>query len=375
MGDERVRGAIDIPVQGAEVEPSALRIEGWALDDVAPLKRAIVVTGDGPGVRAALGIRRSDVADAFPEVPHALRSGLHCDLDIRAAGAGPLLLSLLVQRHDGGWHEAASTQINVAAWSARHGQRPRAAFTIVKDEPVMLPLWLDYYGRYFGPEDLYVLDHDSTDGSTDAVSDRCQVIPIHREIAFDHRWLRDTVEAFQSFLLRSYETVVFAEVDEFLVADPRFYRGLGDYIDKLNVPAARCAGFNVIHQPDEPALRFDAPILAQRALWHASLRYSKRLLARVPLRWTEGFHEELSAPDDPPDPNLILVHLHRVDYEWCLRRHRASAARRWSEADIARGDGAQNRIADPAVFEEWFRAGPDLDAPPEFIPAHIREVL
>ena len=74
----------------------------------------------------------------------------------------------------------------------------RAAFTIVKDEPVMLPLWLDYYSRYFAPGDLYVLDHRSADGSTAAVSARCRVLPDHRDAAFDHRWLRGTVEAFQA---------------------------------------------------------------------------------------------------------------------------------------------------------------------------------
>lgn len=364
-----------MPAPGAEVGPGGLRVEAWALDETAPVEQALVVCDDGPAVPAALGLKRADVGDAFPQVGHAHRSGVRCDIEIWRSARAPFSISLLVKVRDGGWYEAASTTVNFSPAPEADGRRPLAAFTIVKDEPIMLPLWLAYYGRDFDPADLYVLDHESGDGSTAAVSDRCRVIPVHREVAFDHRWLRDTVEAFQSFLLRSYQTVLFAEVDEFLVADPRFYRGLSDYIHKLDRPAARCAGFNVVHQPDEPALRFDAPILAQRTVWHPSLRYNKRLLGRVPFRWTEGFHEELNVPDDPPDPGLVLVHLHRVDYDWCLARHRASAARKWSEVDIARGDGAQNRIAELGAFEEWFRSGPDLDSPPEFIPQHIRGVL
>ncbi len=71
----------------------------------------------------------------------------------------------------------------------------------------------------------------------------------------------------------------------------------------------------------------------------------------------------------------MLIHLHRVDYDWCLERHRRSAARDWNAADRDGGAGAQNRIAEEQAFEEWFRRGPDLDSPPELIPAHIRGVL
>jgi hypothetical protein len=93
------------------------------------------------------------------------------------------------------------------------------------------------------------------------------------------------------------------------------------------------------------------------------------------LRWSEGFHEEYNAPDDPADPSLLLVHLHRVDYDSCLQRHRETASRDWSTEDVVRGDGGQNRIAAPEEFERWFRSGPDLDSPRELIPAHIRAVL
>jgi hypothetical protein len=115
-------------------------------------------------------------------------------------------------------------------------------------------------------------------------------------------------------------------------------------------------------------------MLSQRHYWHASLRYSKRLLSKVPLSWSLGFHEEHSAPDDPPDPSLILIHLHQIDYDFCLAHHRDTASRVWSEAEVASGNGYQNRIVDPKAFEAWFR-GPWLESPRELIPQHIRSVL
>ena len=50
----------------------------------------------------------------------------------------------------------------------RRLRKRRAVVTIVHNEPVFLPIWLGYYSRFFAAEDIYVLDNESTDGSTDA---------------------------------------------------------------------------------------------------------------------------------------------------------------------------------------------------------------
>jgi hypothetical protein len=371
-----VRGHIDDPAPGEVVAPGRLRVSGWVLDVVAPLDRAVMIVAGQSPARVILGRPRADVGAANPNIAHAESSGFQCDIDLRAGRPGPVPIELLARTAGGRWELAAAVTVEVSPDPAAAAPRRRgAAFTVVQNEAVMLPLWLDYYGRQFPASDLYVLDHNTTDGSTDAIGDRCQRVPIHWNTSFDHRWLRSTVEAFQAFLLQSYETVLFAEADEFIVADPRRYAGLSDYFARLESPAARCTGFEVVHQIDEPPIRFDAPILAQRGWWHASALYCKRSVSKIPLRWSEGFHEEFVGPDNPPDPELLLVHLHRVDYDWCLERHRSTASRNWSAEDIERRDGWQNRIAAATEFEQWFRAGPDLEAPREVIPERIRAVL
>lgn len=371
-----VRARIDGPAPGTVVPEGLVTVTGWAFAARGPLERALIVVEDGPASPVRLGVWRPDVAEAFPAVVHAGASGFETPVDLRAAAPGVVRIALLAAAPGEPLHEVAATTVTVQPPARpRDGARPRAAFTIAHDEPVMLPLWLQYYGRFFEPDDLFVLAHDSGDGSTEALAGACNVVPVHRRAAFDHRWLRTIVEDFQRFLLRSYDTVLFTEVDEFVVADPTRHAGLDGYIDAFHGPAVRCSGFNVVHQEDEPPLRFDAPLLAQRRCWHASLAYSKRLLARIPLQWSQGFHGEYGAPDDPPDPDLMLIHLHRIDYDWCLERHRRSAARDWNEEDRSGGAGVQNRIVEAAAFEEWFRRGPDLDAPPELIPDHIRSML
>ena len=234
--------------------------------------------------------------------------------------------------------------------------RRRAVFTIVQNESLFLPLWLDYYGRYFNRTDLYVLDHDSDDGSTARAEGRCNLLPVHRDKSFDHAWLNGIVTAFQTFLLRSYERVLFTEADEIVVPDPAFHAGLDVYIEHCTERVVRCTGFDVVHYPDEePPLQFERPILAQRNYWHPSRGYCKPLLSAVPMSWSIGFHEAPGFPDLRPDPNLFLIHLHRIDYAACVARHRANAARNWNEHDLKANFGFHNRLVEEDdAFKTWF---------------------
>jgi hypothetical protein len=377
MSEPTVRACIDQPHPSERVSRGLIRVSGWAFDERGLLGGALLAVDDGPAVAVRLGRWREDVLAAYPAVDHAGGSGFEATVDLSSSAGETSRIALIVRTASGEWHEAAAVEVaSELRGEERDRAHARAVFTIVHDEELMLPVWLRYYRRYFEPEDVYVLDHASSDGSTTDLHDSCRVLAVQRDAAFDHHWLRSTVESFQQFLLQSYDTVLFAEVDELVVADPRKYAGLDAYIDQLAPrPAARCVGFNVVQQPNEPALRFDAPVLEQRRCWRASLPYSKRLLSRIPLHWSDGFHRESQAPDDPPDPDLLLVHLHRADYAACLARHRAGAAANWNEADHSRGEGAHNRIADAAEFESWFRSAHDGDGPEELIPEHIRSVF
>ena len=40
-----------------------------------------------------------------------------------------------------------------------------AVFTMVKNENYFLPIWLKHYKKFFSNEDIFILDHQSNDGS------------------------------------------------------------------------------------------------------------------------------------------------------------------------------------------------------------------
>jgi hypothetical protein len=255
--------------------------------------------------------------------------------------------------------------------AARPVRRTRAMVTIVHNEPVFLPLWLGYYGRYFAPQDIYVLDNETTDGSTQR--DGFVRVPVAHD-RVDHGWMVQTVEAFQRELLGRYDIVVFTDVDELISPVPE-WGTLGEYLDRFDEEWVNCLGYEILHKRrTEPPLRRDEPVLDQRRWWFHNDGYDKAAIATVPMHWRPGFHGRADFHFNL-DPDLRLIHLHRMDFDICRERHRTRSRRSWDERDAREGWAAHNRIADGERFERWFdedSSFPGVEMKPEEIPAAWR---
>jgi hypothetical protein len=264
-------------------------------------------------------------------------------------------------------------------WDARRARidpadgakKRKAVFTMVHNEAVMLPVWLRYYSRYFAPEDIYVLDHDSDDGSTEAGG--FNRIPVHNP-EFDNIWQLEMVQDQQARLLEDYDIVLFTDVDEIVVPRPR----LGDltaYMNRFGRSFVNCMGYEIIHLPDrEPPFDPERPVTEQRSHWFENSGYSKAVLVTEPSEWEPGFHRRADG-HFKPDPDLFMVHLHRVDYDLALERHRNWRRRRWSKRRLEQGWGAHNAITDEAEFREWYFGGSGFRGVPiriEEMPAEWR---
>lgn len=251
--------------------------------------------------------------------------------------------------------------------------KSRAVLTIVRNESIFLPIWLRYYGQFFAPEDTYVLDHGSTDGSTDRPGFVRE--PVSHDTV-DHRWMRKTIQARQNELIEHYDVVLITDVDEVVAPNPEKYGTLGDFIDNFDEEFVNCRGYELIHQPGaEPPIDLDRPILDQRGWWFPNFAYSKPILATVKMHWYDGFHARRDGRANF-DYDLRLIHLHRMDFELCRDRHRFRSTVAWNQKDIETNYGYQNRIADEERFAEWFHTDTCTHLPiePERIPDIWRSV-
>ena len=249
----------------------------------------------------------------------------------------------------------------------------RAIMTMVRDEHVFLPIWLRYYSKFFQAENIYVLDHHSTDGSTDG--DGFVRIPISQP-TYGVAWQNETVQRYQHELIDQYDVVLSTDADEIVAPDPR-HQNLGEYIDHFDQDFVTCRGYEVLHMKnDEAPYDQSRPILTQRSTWYHNPLYSKSLLARVPMLWNVGFHERMDRRTNS-DPHLYLIHLHRIDYDICLARHRVHSNFPQEQEDIDKEWGYQTRITDPLEFANWFYHDSCTSFPiqPQKIPSQWRNLV
>lgn len=230
-----------------------------------------------------------------------------------------------------------------------------AVFTIVKNERYFLPKWISHYKRFLESEDIYVLDHQSNDGSTENLD--VNVVSVVNEMAFDHQWLVETVQNFQERLLERYECVIFAESDELVYSTEMDLTSAVSEFLNSDRQFVKLKGFEVIQDLErEPSLLEDDSIMDKRGSWFHYPIYDKILLSKIPLKWHWGFHAcwNVSADESSFAYGLTLCHLHRVDFELMLKRHE-ERAKKWNLKDD--GDaGFQHRIGDREGVLEYFNS-------------------
>ncbi len=241
-----------------------------------------------------------------------------------------------------------------------------AVITFVRNESVYLPKWVDHYGSAFGVENLYVVDDNSDDGSTDHLP--CDVVRIPPVRNGKFETTRMAFLAGQSrALLSLYDAVVFTDADEFLVADPARHTSLASFIESRpdDALAVGALGFNVVHGPGEPPLDLSRPFLSQRRLAAFVPVMCKPSVKFVPAPWYHASHG-IRLPYRV-HPDLFMFHFKFADRDLLT----AAAAHRRSmvEADGRSTGTSWRRGPDELVsLLEEITAGVDADAVAEFVP-------
>ena len=220
-----------------------------------------------------------------------------------------------------------------------------AALTMVRDERVMLPRWLAHYGRECGVDNLFVIDDNTTDGST--VGLPCSVIriPSWGDKHFETTRMK-LVSNIAAGLLEAYDAVLFADADEFLVADPKRHDGLVDLVSKRStVDVLAAQALNVVHDAArEGPLDPERPVLGQRQWAKFIPLMCKPAIKRVAAPWVAGSHGTTVPFEIEQD--LYMFHL-----KFAEREHlRSTGDHRKALADT------EGRAAETA----WQFAGDDL---------------
>lgn len=211
-----------------------------------------------------------------------------------------------------------------------------AAVTMVYNEPDYLPLWCTYYGRIFGPESCYIIDHGSDDGSTEGYPG-FNIVKIPRSPKDNDKRTR-FVSSFCNSMLEWYDRFIYTDVDEILAASDG--ASLYDRIVRTGEGTFSAYGFNVHHLiSEEPDFDARKPVTWQRRWLRFSSSMCKAVLSSQPIDWSPGFHTARS-PLNFAD--LFLFHLRYFDLELGLQRLARTRAMPWAKETA----GAHQRVDD-----------------------------
>jgi hypothetical protein len=205
----------------------------------------------------------------------------------------------------------------------QHPGEPMKAFalTTVHNEAFFLPRWIAYYATQLGAENLFILDHGSTDLST-ANCRGVNVIRVPR-VNYDEGKRTDSLSDLHTALLNYYDCGFLMDADEFIVANPEKYKNLQDFVERKDYRSLVAVGLELLHIPDtEPDFLFHLPILAQRRTVFFNSKVCKHCFARQPTRFGGGLHTSTNPIEF--DPDLFLFHLKHFDYPWRIIRQRVT---------------------------------------------------
>lgn len=240
-----------------------------------------------------------------------------------------------------------------------------AAVTMVYNETEYLPIWLKHYGHQVGLENCFIIDHGSDDGSTRDLSP-CNVIRIPRSPYDPHKQSVFNSQ-FCSSLLNWFDWVVYADVDELLMADPKVSPSLREYVRRPLPDVVTAIGLNVAHRFQvEPELDFTRPVTNQRHYVFSASSMCKPNLIRKPVKWSPGSH---SSDAEVIFDHLYMFHLRWFDLPYGLRRLHKTRNMAWGHTD----GGVHQRVEDDKmsrIFQNWAElpAMQDVDLDPALDP-------
>lgn len=232
-----------------------------------------------------------------------------------------------------------------------------AIYTVQHNEQFYLPKWIKYYSKHFEPENMHILAHNCS-GQVMKTLEKAEKMGINVEYIntddiFNHDWLTGLVHQRQKLLLEKYKYVVYTDCDEFIV--PRNCT-LKEFLDNADQLAYRCLGYDAILDKVFPNPRF----------------FDKTLITSIPLTYEHGYHS--SIPEFPVNQDLLLFHIHRMDYDEAWERNQRLAQEKWDKKALDQGQSIQNQLKDKEAFDKWFYDNQDKLEYSELYSKLVREL-
>lgn len=233
-----------------------------------------------------------------------------------------------------------------------------AVITMARNDEFFLSRWIEYYGKQFGSENLYIyldgLDNSIPENAQNAHIEKLPHTDMSRSDGDKYRI--NLISDLAANLLKTYDIVIGCDCDEFLVVDPNTHMTLHEYLSVKHIHTSLSGiGLDIgQHMRLEKTLDKTKSFLSQRKFAFISTRYTKPVVINRPVRWGSGFHR-IKGHNFHIDTNLYLLHFGAVDMKM-LEQKAAARGPDWLNHLKRRGNGTINDITNrPARGELWIK--------------------
>lgn len=231
----------------------------------------------------------------------------------------------------------------------------------IKDEHTFIHKFFEYYKQHLESKDIYILDFGSSKEYIRDVINPNAVLLQSRVDILDAPGVFNEIKKHMVNLRSSgYDFVIPLDVDEIL-----YYHGEGGLKGFLQGLTKRddivtCRGYEVIHIPHlQEDLKANEPWSNQIKYWYPEQQhYGKTLISRNQLDWVIGFHKykinNVIEKDWYVNPNLFLIHMHKIDFKTTIDRHLKWSSMKWSDETIENGYNYHYRMTERSKVVDWY---------------------
>jgi len=235
-----------------------------------------------------------------------------------------------------------------------------AVITMERNDEFFLSRWVDYYGKNFGIENLYIFI-DGTDQKIPKNASKAHIIKLqHTNLSRSKgdKYRIQKISDLAHKLLDKYDIVIGCDVDEFLIVDPKTKQNIHQYLSTKKIPTTLSGlGLDVgQHLNKEKTINKRLPFLVQRQYALLSTRYTKPVVINKKVSWGSGFHSILHH-NFHIDKNLYLLHFGSVDIKM-LQQKAKKRGQDWLNHLKRRGNGTINCVTTHKPHDEkWLKIG------------------
>lgn len=187
--------------------------------------------------------------------------------------------------------------------------------TFARNEKDRIPVWLKHYQQFVKNEDIYIIDQNTTDGSTDNLP--CNIIYEPNIKIFDHEWLKQMITKNIILLLEKYHIVVLTEADELIITKNNIKLDVYLLEKYKNSNKNVCSRFiDIVQHDTENDYDINKKISKQRkymftwdwiATKHTIFTHCYNVVQN-------GFHDG----DGEFDDNLVTIHIQLLNKRWYI---------------------------------------------------------